>query len=187
MTTFEISPFLLNALLIFILYILISLPILVYYISLKKEVSRLRLYKVRDDWIFLAANGILSKDDEIFKSIYKMINGNLEIAEELTMDLYYEYLLESSLVENQENGIEFLKFCDTVNSLPDEAKEVVKSFYVTSLKVMVAHSLSVRVYFKMLELNTRFFANTLRRFTKVRYYENVKKSQDKIFGVAATC
>ncbi len=172
-----LSKFLNDARFVFPLFLITVAPFIYYYFQLRKEVALFRLYKVRDQWIYLVANKILDKEDEVFKSVYEIINKHLELAEHLTLDKYFERLIRFSLVD-EGNSKEFKKFSHRVSLLPEEAKKVLKTFYMESLFVMREHSNTVKVIQFLAKYELFKWAE---KQSQYKDYKTVEKSRDKLF------
>lgn len=178
-----------NALIAFPLYFLISIPFILWIFSLRREVSRLNLYLVRDEWVYLAVSGVLQKNDETFKQFYELINTQIQHAEKLTLDKFYQVMLEANFVDSPSNRSNFEATKERIDKLPEEAKDVIGEFYGISLSVMAAHSNFLRVWLKVIEIDAihkmvKLNLWILKRLKSYREYESIKDSRDKILNIS---
>jgi hypothetical protein len=173
-----------------VIYFLVTSPVLVWLVSVRREVSKLGLYKVRDKWVYLVASGVLSKDDDVFKIVYGAINGQLKLPDRITLDILIERMIESSIVEDKKNHKAFVEFCEKVHKLPPEAKETLVEFYDTSLFVMREHSNMLKVWMRLAQFGLLvaryrlpvFVVEWMKRSAAVKDYEMVVQTKEKLFS-----
>ncbi len=138
------------------IFIFIGFCFSVFLYYLKKSAYRksvtFRMYAVRDEFVFLVAQNKISEDSKVFQFYYKRINALLSHAPNIGLDDVLH-----SLIKMKENNLEgslkkAIKEAEEIMKLRElecsEVRGAIKSFYVVSQDMMLAHSSTIRfMYF----------------------------------------
>jgi hypothetical protein len=108
--------------------------------------DRSKLYKIRDDLIFLVAKGTIEEEDFIFKTLYEWTNTYLQHIPRFTLKE-----INKAMEEAKEKG--YLKEIDELMerelaNKENEVKEVTQEFFWTMCEILVRNSLTIRLLVK---------------------------------------
>ncbi|MCK4427683.1 MAG: hypothetical protein KAW16_04270 [candidate division Zixibacteria bacterium] len=111
-----------------------------------KAADRYKLYKVRDDLVFLVAKGTIDEEDFIFKIFYEWTNTYIQHIHRFTLKE-----INKAMEEARENGYlkeinEFqAKIERELANKENEVKEVTQEFFWTMCEILVRNSFTIRL------------------------------------------
>lgn len=122
------------------------------YIKTLRLRSTFSLYKVRDQFVYLVASGVLTEDDPVFKYYYERINLLLKLSPNVGVDDIIQVMLQqykksperfNELVSQAKAKAD--KLSEEPSFSHDQAKQAVRDYY-QSIKLMVlCHSSMLRL------------------------------------------
>jgi hypothetical protein len=176
----------------------ISLIVAVYWNIYKKGMqadNRYKLYKVRDDLIFLVAKGTISEEDFIFKTFYEWTNSYIQHINRFTLKE-----INKAMQEARDKGYlkEMHEFVERIQreltNKDKEVKEVTQEFFDTMREILIRNSLTIKllVRFRFVRIVEELIkrGKLLQRLLQVqeRGYRNYQ-AHDEIYNslVGAQC
>lgn len=112
----------------------------------RQDDNRYKLYKIRDDLIYLIAKGSISENDFIYQTFYEMTNTYINQIHKFNLRQ-----INKAMQEAKEKGYlkeiqEFTqKIISELNTKDSEVKHVVIQFFVTMLEILRRNSLALRI------------------------------------------
>lgn len=135
--------------------------------------NQYKLYKLRDDLIYLVASEKLEEKGVIFQELYPVINIWIRSVQELDLSLLFQALNKSRHDIEDKHKIEILQ--RALDKSNDEVKRAVKEVFTTILRIMVNNSLTLRFAVK---LNAEIWKS----FARILYQSAiVTKTQKQIY------
>ena len=126
-----------------------SLTIAVYRNVYKKEMqadNRYKLYKIRDDLIFLVAKGAIEEDDFIFKTFYEWTNTYIQKIHKFTLKEINKAMQEAKQKGYLKEIEEFTAKMEQELAHKDkEVKKVTQEFFQTMGEILIRNSLTVKL------------------------------------------
>ena len=116
---------------------------------LRRDASRVqkyKLYKVRDDLIYLVATGKLQESDFVFESFYRAVNHFIKAAKDINLAVFVAAVQEArqkGLDPAEENKWKEIR--KALESKDAEVRSAVIAFYHAVLEILVENSFLLRI------------------------------------------
>jgi hypothetical protein len=127
------------------------------YMLLKKEAAKIqkyRLYKVRDDLIYLVAQEKLAKTDHLFVLFYGLTNHLIKTTKKnLSLKGFVQAV--SSADDNPADEQQLRKIIEELKNRDQEVNAVVSEFYGSVVEILLENSLTLRTIFRLRSLWSR--------------------------------
>lgn len=137
--------------------------------------NRYRLYKIRDDLIFLVAKGAIDEQDFIYKTFYEWINTYIEDIHRFTLKE-----INKAMQEAREKGYlkEIHEFTEKVQrelaGKDKEVKDVTQEFFETMRYILIRNSITIRLLVRY--RFTKFVRGFIRRGRLLQHLLQVQES-----------
>jgi len=133
-----------------IIFLLVVLFFYRKYVFAQREKYSFRMYKVRDDFVYLVASGEMTETDPVFSHFYKRINSILSMAPSVGIDDILHALFNNSSnfdksLAKVNKQIERINNSDTVKK--EEVKLAIENYYYGVKCMMLSHSSILRIIF----------------------------------------
>lgn len=147
--------------------IIFLISILATRITLRRDgwaVQKYKLYKVRDQLIYLVATGKIREQDLIFTRFYKAVNCFIQEADRINHGNFV-----AAAAHARRKGIDpaeernFQEICVALRKTGPEVNEVANAFYLTILEILIENSVLLRAIMKCSSITTvvKFLVVTL--------------------------
>ena len=137
--------------------------------------NRYRLYKIRDDLIFLVAKGAIDEQDFIYKTFYEWTNTYIEDIHRFTLKE-----INKAMQEAREKGYlkEIHGFAEKVQrelaGKDKEVKDVTQEFFETMRYILIRNSITIRLLVRY--RFTKFVQSFKRRGRLLQHLLQVQES-----------
>jgi hypothetical protein len=139
-----------------------------------ESADRYKLYKIRDDLVFLVAKGTIDEDDFIFKTFYEWTNTYIQHIHRFTLKEINKVMQEAKEKGYLKEIDEFqAKIEQELENKDKEVKKVTQEFFWTMCKILIRNSFTVRFLVKH---RFRILARALVR--KGRILKHLLKAQE---------
>ncbi|MDA2910323.1 hypothetical protein MYX04_05280 [Nitrospiraceae bacterium AH_259_D15_M11_P09] len=110
------------------------------------KVQKYKLYKVRDNLIYLVASGKLKEDDFIFQSFYEITNHLINATNRINLASFIQAveLARKQGIDPAESE-KFQKIREVLRRSDSEVQHVANSFYLTFLDILIENSSILRL------------------------------------------
>lgn len=137
--------------------------------NLKK--NQYRLYEIRDNLIFLVANGDLKEKGVIFQEFYPLVNNWVQSVQKLNLTLLFKAFREARRDIESKEKIETLQKALVQSN--EKVKEVVQQLFRTVLEIMVENSFTLKFLVK------HVLAKRLIKIVAKKLYQSVLVSKER--------
>ena len=108
--------------------------------------NRYKLYKIRDDLIFLVAKGSIKEDDFIFKTFYWLTNTYVHEIHKFTLKEINKAMQDAKEKGYLKEPREFtLKIEEELRNKDKEVKDVIQEFFQTNVVILIRNSLTLKL------------------------------------------
>ena len=156
----------------------------------RQDANRYRLFKVRDDLIFLVAKGTINENDFIFRTFYDMANTYIQHIHRFNLREINKAMSKTKEKNSLDKTHEFVARIEQELEHKDrEVRNVIEEFLETMLYILMRNSLSLRFIIKMsikctfiepvikkLKAFTRIFAVQEVAFRNYQIHDEIYKS-----------
>ena len=120
------------------------------FIAAQRERASFQMYKVRDEFIYLVASGVMTETDPVFTYYYKRINSVLSMAPNVGVDDLLNALFNSpknfdKALEKSRKEAKWILASDSAKT--DEVKQTIETYYLGIKHMMLSHSGILRIVF----------------------------------------
>lgn len=134
-----------------------------------QDANRYRLFKLRDDLIYLVAKGTIKEDDFIFQTFYDMTNTYIQHIHKFNLQEINKAMKKANEKGHLKKSDEFTeRIIKELDNKDQEVKKVIQEFFSTMLDILVKNSLTLRFVIKLYSSNlTQSFIKKLKALTKI--------------------
>jgi hypothetical protein len=116
----------------------------------KEDANRYRLFKLRDDLVYLVAKGTIKEDDFIFQTFYDMTNTYIQHIHKFNLREINKAMKKAKEKGHFERAAEFTeRIISELNNKDPEVKQVIQEFFLTMIDILIKNSLSLRFIIKL--------------------------------------
>ncbi|MEX2302973.1 MAG: hypothetical protein WD733_18655 [Bryobacterales bacterium] len=112
-------------------------------IKSSEEQERFKLYKIRDQLVYLAATGELPQASLVFRVFYRAVNASISEAQNLTFaSLVRASMMAKTVLEQEKRE----RLVESVHRTSPEAQRVIAEFLGTMMTIAYENSLGLRIF-----------------------------------------
>ena len=138
-----------DLILLFLVAVVLAVGVICAHVALRMDAGRVqkyRLYRVRDEFIYLVASGKLREDEFLFQEFYKSINHFISYTDSITFGTFVRAIQSA-----RQNGLDpatdekVLRLRKELRLKDQAVNDVVGGFFKAMLDILVENSLLLRI------------------------------------------
>jgi hypothetical protein len=136
------------------LHVAIFMAAIVYFyhkfVLAQRENASFKMYKVRDEFVYLVASDVMTETDPVFSYYYKRINSILAMAPNIGIDDVLHAIFNNAsdidrAIEKTRKEVE--KIMSSPSAQNEDVKRAMESYYICIKQMMLSHSSILRIIF----------------------------------------
>jgi hypothetical protein len=154
-----------------------------YYREARLRENKYKLFKIRDDLIYLVAKNVIQEEDIVFREFYRMINIIIKHIDRFTVSSFIKGSTDAK--EDLERGEQIKKIMESLRNRDPEVINVIDNMFETILNIMIDNSTVLKIIIKNNFLNTQIreigsFFNNLSVYQKERNLYSLYRGYDHL-------
>lgn len=120
------------------------------FVLAQRENASFKMYKVRDEFVYLVASDVMTETDPVFSYYYKRINSILAMAPNIGIDdVLHAIFNNTSDIDRaiEKTRKEAEKIMSSSSAKNEDVKSAMESYYVCINQMVLSHSSVLRILF----------------------------------------